>query len=83
MGAQGGGPGEIISPGRGRVSRYDERSSANLTAVDSNDRGSAPGLHPYPQHFLNFLPEPQGQGSLRPVLGPRTMGSWERILPSV
>ena len=23
-----------------------------------------------PQHFLNFLPLPQGQGSLRPALGP-------------
>jgi hypothetical protein len=22
-----------------------------------------------PQHFLNFLPLPQGQGSLRPILG--------------
>jgi hypothetical protein len=24
-----------------------------------------------PQHFLNFLPEPQGQGSLRPTLADR------------
>ncbi|VTM56988.1 Uncharacterised protein [Klebsiella pneumoniae] len=23
----------------------------------------------WPQHFLNFLPEPQGQGSLRPISG--------------
>lgn len=38
---------------------------------------------PLPQHFLNFLPLPQGQGSLRPVLGPRTMGSWVRMRPSV
>ena len=26
------------------------------------------------QHFLNFLPLPQGQGSLRPILGPKTSG---------
>jgi len=51
--------------------------------VLNGSRGCASGVIPYPQHFLNFLPEPQGQGSLRPVLGPRTMGSWERILPSV
>lgn len=23
-----------------------------------------------PQHFLYFFPEPQGQGSLRPILAP-------------
>jgi len=28
-----------------------------------------------PQHFLNFLPDPQGHGSLRPTLG-------RRIVPS-
>jgi hypothetical protein len=28
-----------------------------------------------PQHFLNFLPLPQGQGSFRPVLGATRMGS--------
>ena len=27
-----------------------------------------------PQHFLNFLPEPQGHGSLRPVRGMATSG---------
>ena len=28
------------------------------------------GLPYVPQHFLNFLPLPHGQGSLRPTLGP-------------
>src|SRR5256885_6746388 len=29
-----------------------------------------------PWHFLNFLPLPQGQGSLRPGCSPLTMVSW-------
>ena len=31
--------------------------------------GSAGADQPAPWHFLYFLPEPQGQGSLRPTLG--------------
>jgi len=29
-----------------------------------------------PQHFLNFSPLPQGQGSLRPVLGSDRWAGW-------
>jgi hypothetical protein len=29
---------------------------------------------PLPQHFLYFLPLPHGQGSLRPIFGPRMSG---------
>ena len=28
----------------------------------------------FKQHFLNFLPLPHGQGSLRPILGPTRTG---------
>jgi len=35
--------------------------------------------HAAKQHFLYFLPDPQGQGSLRPIFGPeRTKGAMER-----
>ena len=36
----------------------------------------------YPQHFLNFLPLPHGQGSFRPTLGLRTLtgGDVPRIM---
>ena len=52
------------------------RSSWILVHADfllqCND-GGAPSA---PQHFLNFLPLPQGQGSLRPIFGPpRTIGA--------
>src|SRR4029077_10747229 len=33
-----------------------------------------PLSHDLPQHFLYFLPLPQGHGSLRPIFGPRTKG---------
>src|SRR5882757_5566468 len=31
---------------------------------------------PAPWHFLNFLPEPQGHGSLRPTLTPERTTCW-------
>ncbi len=36
--------------------------------------GRAASLQLLPQHFLNFLPLPHGQGSLRPIFGCRTKG---------
>lgn len=56
-------------------------------------RGRKASLHPrreirrqsiyLPQHFLNFLPLPQGQGSLRPTLGAsRRNGSCPCTKPS-
>jgi len=35
----------------------------------SIDRNTGAGARHPPQHFLNFLPLPQGHGSLRPTLG--------------
>ncbi len=32
-----------------------------------------------PQHVLYFLPEPQGHGSLRPILGVRWLGVWRTV----
>ena len=39
-----------------------------------------------PQHFLNFLPLPQGQASFRPTLGYMalaTVRSWTAILSGI
>ena len=33
-----------------------------------------------PQHFLYFLPLPQGQGSLRPILGSTSLGCWRAAI---
>ena len=34
-----------------------------------------------PQHFLNFLPLPQGQGSLRPIFGPSRTTCLKPVCP--
>src|SRR5262249_32557287 len=45
--------------------------SANRGLITRAGRDKAHGVSRavLPQHCLNFLPDPQGQGSLRPILG--------------
>ena len=37
--------------------------------ADGGRDGFFEGTAPYPQHFLNFLPDPQGHGAFRPTFG--------------
>jgi hypothetical protein len=41
-------------------------------AYAANFRGAAAG---FPQHFLNFIPEPQGHGALRGVFAALGVGA--------
>src|SRR5580700_4640145 len=47
-------------------------STFALHSTRSEGRNSERRLLYAPQHFLYFLPLPQGQGSLRPTFSPRT-----------
>src|SRR5271165_5970965 len=60
---------------------HDDIGTSNGVAINPpKEYPAAPATGPYltrppsyaPQHFLYFLPLPQGQGSFRPTLSPRT-----------
>src|SRR5665213_3704907 len=73
--------------------RGNDGPSVSLTTLDSRFRGNdglslrrvmacVRGQASRPWHCLNFLPEPHGQGSLRPTLAPaRTNGGAATAVP--
>src|SRR5216684_3246172 len=60
---------QLAEMGRSMLRPYDENRRSNRTA-----RNGRPTHALAPWHFLYFLPEPQGQGSLRPTLAPARTG---------
>src|SRR5271157_6440498 len=64
--------------GRGRPSPHNRPHTSEL--LQALNRLS--GIYEFaPQHFLYFLPLPQGQGSLRPTLAPERTTCWTCISP--
>ena len=76
-----------------RTGRHRSSGSHATTTIEVQSR--SPAARGEPQHFLNFLPLPQGQAALRPTLAARTdpagasavtarmvSGSWSRGSPS-
>src|SRR5262249_7806715 len=58
-------------PDENRALRFQEKTPT----FENQGRGAQEKTHALtPWHFLYFLPEPQGQGSLRPTLAPERTG---------
>ena len=82
LGVRAGRAGRRRTSGRAGISASDEdAASASRRLVSSRAVAIRPPPRPAPWHFLYFLPEPHGHGSLRPTFGASrwtvsTLASW-------